>query len=241
MKTVHEVSRLTGVSVRALHYYDQIGLLKPTEVTAAGYRLYGAAALTRLHAILLFRELRFPLSEIRRILDTPGFNPQEALREQITMLEMQRDRLDAVIAQARQLEQNGGITLDFSAFDQTKQQQYADEAKRRWGSTDAYREYETRTIGKQPADMQAAGEGLMTIFAEFGAIRHLQPDCAEAQELVGRLQSYITDHFYTCTKEILHGLGQMYASGGDMTDNIDKAGGNGTATFAARAIAVYCR
>lgn len=241
MKTVHEVSRLTGVSVRALHYYDQIGLLKPTGTTAAGYRLYGAEALMRLHAILLFRELRFPLSEIRRILDTPGFSPQDALREQIALLEMQRDRLNAVIAQARQLEQNGGLTLDFSTFDQTKQQQYADEAKRRWGATDAYREYETRTRDRHPDEMQAAGDGLMAIFAEFGAIRHMQPNCAEAQALAAKLQRYITDHFYTCTNDMLRGLGQMYAAGGDMTDNIDKAGGKGTADFASQAIAIYCK
>ena len=241
MMTVAEMSRLTGVSVRTLHHYDSIGLLKPDQVTEAGYRLYGDEALRRLRSILLLREVQFPLREIKAILDRPGYDARAALPEQIRLLEMQRDRLNAVIAQARQLEQNGGLTLDFSTFDQTKQQQYADEAKRRWGATDAYREYETRTRDRHPDEMQAAGDGLMAIFAEFGAIRHMQSHCAEAQALTGKLQRYITDHFYTCTNDILRGLGQMYAAGGDMTDNIDKAGGKGTADFASQAIAVYCK
>ena len=88
MRTVKEVSRLTGVSVRTLHHYDAIGLLKPTEVTRAGYRLYDDTALSRLQSILLFRELQFPLKEIKAILDSPDFDPEEALTQQIKLLEM---------------------------------------------------------------------------------------------------------------------------------------------------------
>ena len=94
MKTVKEVSRLTGVSVRALHHYDAIGLLKPTRVTEAGYRLYDEESLQRLQTILLFRELQFPLKEIKEILDSPGFDPIPALEQQIKMLELQRRHLD---------------------------------------------------------------------------------------------------------------------------------------------------
>ena len=86
MKTVKEVSRLSGVSVRTLHHYDAIGLLKPTRVTEAGYRLYDDTALARLQAILLFRELQFPLKEIKAILDSPNFDQQEALAQQIRIL-----------------------------------------------------------------------------------------------------------------------------------------------------------
>ena len=80
MKTVNEVSKLTGVSVRTLHHYDAIGLLKPTQVTEAGYRLYDDTALARLQTILLFRELQFPLKEIKSILDSPDFNREQALK-----------------------------------------------------------------------------------------------------------------------------------------------------------------
>ena len=81
----------------------------------------------------------------------------------------------------------------------------------------------------------------MAIFAELGDVRHLPPEGPEDQALAAKLQDYITRHFYTCTPQILRGLGQMYAAGGEMTDNIDAAGGPGTADFAARAIDVFCR
>lgn len=91
MRTVNEVSKLTGVSIRTLHYYDTIGLLKPTDVTESGYRLYDDIALERLQSILLFRELGFPLKEIKVILDSPDFDRSKALEQQITLLEMKRE------------------------------------------------------------------------------------------------------------------------------------------------------
>ena len=101
MMTVHEVSELTGVSVRALHHYDQLGLLKPAEVTEAGYRLYDEDSLTRLQSILLFRELQFPLKDIGAILDSPSFDRNKALDQQIRLLELQKEHLDNLIDLAR--------------------------------------------------------------------------------------------------------------------------------------------
>lgn len=103
MKTVKEISKLTGISVRTLHYYDEINLLKPTQTTDAGYRLYDDTALQRLHSILLFRELQFPLKEIKTILDSPDFDTRSALKEQIKLLELQRNRLDEIISSANKL------------------------------------------------------------------------------------------------------------------------------------------
>ena len=140
MKTVKEVSKLTGVSVRTLHHYDAIGLLPPTRVTEAGYRLYDDAALTRLQNILLFRQLQFPLKDIKQILDSPGFDPMEALAQQIQLLELQRQHLDNLIAHARQIQETGVITMDFSQFDTTELDSYAAQAKEKWGHTDAYKE-----------------------------------------------------------------------------------------------------
>lgn len=241
MKTVKEVSRLTGVSVRALHHYDAIGLLKPTQVTEAGYRLYDDTALRRLQTILLFRELQFPLKEIKEILDSPGFDPKEALAQQIHLLELQRQHLDALISHARQIQKTGVMNMDFSAFDTTEMDKYAAEAKARWGKTEAYKEFAQKTAGQTPEQMKAAGDALMALFAQFGAIRHTSPASGEAQALVAKLQGFITEHYYTCTKQILRGLGQMYIAGDSMTENIDNAGGKGTAEFAHQAIEVYCQ
>ena len=241
MKTVREVSHLTGVSVRTLHHYDAIGLLKPTRVTEAGYRLYDDEALRRLQSILLLRELQFPLKEIKEILDSPGFDPMEALAQQIQLLELQRQHLDDLIAHARQIQKTGVMDMNFKPYDTSKMDEYAAQAKARWGKTDAYREFEQKTAGQTKQQMQSTGDALMDIFAEIGAIRNGSPASSEAQALVAKLQAYITDNYYTCTKQILRGLGQMYIAGDSMTDNINKAGGDGTAEFAHQAIEIYCK
>ena len=238
MRTVKEVSNLTGVSVRTLHHYDEIGLLKPAKVTEAGYRLYDDAALRRLHAILLLKELQFPLKEIRKILDNPGFDPMEALQQQIELLELQKQHLEVLIAHAREIQKTGVIPMDYTAFNTEKIDRYAKEAKAKWGNTEAYKEFETKTAGK---DMQETGDKLMDIFRQFGEVRHLSPACAEAQALVAKLQEFITANYYNCTTEILFGLGQMYAAPGEMNENIDKAGGAGTGVFARDAITIYCK
>lgn len=241
MKTVKEVSLLTGVSVRALHHYDAIGLLKPTRVTEAGYRLYDDTALRRLQTILLFRQLQFPLKEIREILDSPGFDPMEALTQQIHLLELQRKHLDNLISHARKIQTTGVFSMDFSTFDTTELDQYTAEAKARWGKTKAWQEYEQKAAGQTAEQKQSTGDALMDIFARFGKIRHLSPESQEAQELVASLQDFITRHYYTCTKPILQGLGHLYIAGDSMTENIDKAGGEGTARFAHDAIEIFCR
>ena len=241
MKTVKEVSQFTGVSVRTLHHYDAIGLLEPTQVTAAGYRLNDDTALRRLQTILLFRELQFPLKEIKQILDSPGFDPKEALAQQIHLLELQRQHLDTLISHARKIQMTGVTLMDFSPFDRSELEEYSAQAKAKWGKTEAYKEFEQKTAGQTPAQMQDTGDALMDIFAQIGAIRHTSPASGEAQALVAKLQNFITDHYYTCTKQILLGLGQMYIAGDSMTENIDKAGGEGTAAFAHQAIEIYCK
>ena len=129
MKTVKEVSKLAGVSVRTLHYYDTIGLLKPTEVTGAGYRLYDDTALERLQAILLFRELEFPLEEIKNIMDSSGFDRRKALEQQIKLLELKREHLDNLINFARGIKATGVRNLSFKAFDTSKIDEYARKTK----------------------------------------------------------------------------------------------------------------
>ena len=242
MMTVREVSELTGVSVRALHHYDELGLLKPTAVTEAGYRLYDESSLVRLQSILLFRELQFPLKDIGAILDSPSFDRNKALDQQIRLLELQKEHLDNLIDLARGMKLVGVKRMtDFTAFDTKKIDDYAREAKASWGQTKEWKEYEQKAQGRTREDNAALARGMMDIFAEFGAIRDTDPAAPEAQALVQKLQSYITEHYYTCSNEILLSLSKMYDGGGTMTESIDKVGGPGTGDFAARAIAVHCR
>lgn len=242
MMTVHEVSKLTGVSVRALHHYDKLGLLKPVAMTEAGYRLYDEGSLVRLQSILLFRELQFPLKDIGAILDSPTFDRNRALDQQIKLLELKREHLENLIDLAKGIKGMGVKPLtDFKAFDTRKIDEYAREAKASWGQTPEWKEYEQKSKGRTKEQTAAISEGMMDIFRAFGAIRDTDPASEEAQALVNRLQSYITEHFYTCSDKILLGLSKMYGGGGSMTENIDTVGGPGTGEFAQAAVEAHCK
>ena len=236
MMTVHEVSKISGVSIRALHHYDHIGLLPATEVTEAGYRLYDETALERLQHILLFKELKFSLKDIKEILDSPDFDRSKALEQQIHLLELQKEHLENLIDLARGIKMIGVKHMSFDAFDTRKIDEYAAQAKASWGKTDAYKEFEKKSAGRSKETQQKLNVEMMNIFAEIGKIRDKAPDSEEAIALAKKLQDHITENYYTCTDEILQGLGAMYAGGGDFTTNIDKVGGEGTAVFAYEAI-----
>lgn len=130
--------------------------------------------------------------------------------------------------------------MDFSAFDKRKIEAYAKQAKEQWGNTAAYEESVQKAAGRNSREEQAVMENFMQIFAEFGKHKDAAPESAAVQGLVKKLQDYITEHFYQCSKDILRGLGQMYAENGEFAANIDGAGGSGTAAFAAEAIRIYC-
>ena len=241
MMTVNEVSKLTGVSIRTLQYYDKIGLLHPASYTEAGYRLYDDAALETLQQILLFRELEFPLKDIKEIISSQDFDRSKALEQQIELLKLKKEHIENLIDLALGIKAIGVKPLKFDAFDTRKIDEYAAQAKAAWGTTPAYKEYEEKSKGRTKEDNLKIHQGMIDIFGEFGQIRNTDPASEEAQEMVKKLQDYITEHMYTCTKEILSGLGMMYGGGGDFTTNIDKMGGEGTAEFASRAIEIYCR
>lgn len=241
MMTVNEVSKLTGVSIRTLQYYDTIGLLPPTEYTEAGYRLYDDTAMERLQQILLFRELEFPLKEIKRIIDSPDFNRNKALEQQMKLLTMKKEHLEGLISFARKIKETGVNKMNFQVFDTTKMDEYTKKAKEQWGQTAEYKEYEEKTSKQSPEAQKQALQNFMLIFVEFGKMIDKKPEDSNVQLKVKVLQDYITDHFYKCSNEILKGLGEMYASGGEFTENIDKAAGDGTAVFVAKAIDIYCK
>lgn len=239
LMSIGELSALTHVSIRTLRHYDRIGLLKPACVTEAGYRQYDQAAVERLHTILLFRELEFPLADIKRIIDAPDFNPIDALDRQITLLTIRREHIENLILLAKGMKLKGLNHMDFSAFDSRKIDDYAAQAKAAWSNTDAWKEYESR--GNTREQNQASGEAMMALFTDFGKRRDIDPACDEAQAMVLQLRDFITANFYTCTTPVLRGLADMYDGGGDFTRNIDKAGGPGTAAFLASAMRIYCQ
>lgn len=240
---INEVARLTGVTVRTLHYYDEIGLLKPSAITQTGYRLYDDGALDTLQQILFFRELDFPLNDIKEIMTNPHYNKAEALAKHRELLLQKRDRLNGLIDL---LDNNmkGDKDMSFKQFDmaeiEANKKKYAAEVKERWGNSDAYAESEKKTSSYDEAQWKVlSGEGT-AILHEFGENRSALPDSKEAQILVKKWQDYITANFYTCTKEILSCLGLMYIGDERFTKNIDQSG-DGTAAFMAAAIEVYCR
>lgn len=241
MLTVNEVSKLAGVSVRTLHYYDKIGLLGPTNLTESGYRLYDDTALERLQNILLFRELQFPLKEIKAILDSPNFDREKALEQQIGLLELKKEHIENLIDLARGIKLVGvRPMIDFTAFDTSKIDEYAKQAKESYGNTEAYREFEKKSANRTGEEWTLISAKFMGLFAELGTMRECSPEEERVQAQVEKLRAFITEHYYNCTIEIFGGLGKMYNGGGSMSENIDRVGGAGTAELADKAIRVYC-
>ena len=241
MKTVTDIAKITGVSVRTLHHYDAIGLLKPTEVTEAGYRLYDDAALERLYLILLFRELEFPLKEIQGILDAPDFDRNRILERQVELLKAKANHLQTLIHLANGIKLIGVKHLEFNNWNPKKIDEYQAQAETLYGRTEAWQEYTQKAKNRTKEQNKNINDKVMDFFVELGKIKHLPADSMEAQTWVKELQTFFTENFYTCTPQILKGLGEMYAGGGSMTENIDAAGGKGTGAFALEAIKIYCK
>ena len=241
MMTVNDVSKFTGVSIRTLQYYDNIGLLPPTEYTEVRYRLYDDTAMERLQQILLFKELEFSLKEIKYIMDSPDFDRNKALEQQIKMLTMKKEHIEGLIEFARKIKITGVDKMDFNVFDTTKMDEYTKKAKEQWGHTDEFKEYGEKSGKQSPEVQRKAWQNLMLIYVEFGKMIDKAPIDSDVQLKVKELQNYISQHFYKCSDEILIDLGKMYSSGGEFTENIDKAAGLGTAAFVAKAIEIYCK
>ena len=240
---IKEFAKLTGVSVRTLHYYDEIGLLKPALVDAQnGYRFYDENSLLRMQEILFYRELDFPLKSILEILSSPDYDKQKAFSEQRKLLELKKKRLERII-DALDGATKGKITM--TAFDnsdyETARKQYEVEAKQLWGETGAYKEHAEKTAKYTKDKWQAVNDGLMVIFTKFAEcmINEHTTDSDEAQALVIELKDYITENYYTCTNQILAGLGQMYVADERFKVGIDKHN-PGTAEFVREAIEIYC-
>lgn len=234
---IKEFAEQIGVSVRTLHYYDEIGLLKPSEVDAQnGYRFYDESSLERMQEILFYRELDFSLRTIAQILSSPDYDKQQALTRQRKLLLAKKERLERLIDALDSLEKGEGFMKPNNEYEDLKNK-YAEEVRQRWGSTDAYKESQQRNT-----DFSQAASLLDAVFEEFAELDRsgISPDDEAAKIQVEKLQRCITDNFYTCTNEILAGLGQMYVADVRFKNYIDKHG-EGTAEFVSQCIKSYCK
>ena len=236
---IKEFAKLSGTSVRTLHYYDEIGLLPPAFVErTTGYRYYDENSLLRMQEILFYRELDFPLKSIGEILSSPDHDTRRSLEEQKKLLTLKKERLERLIASIDAAMKGDNI---MEAFDNSEFEAYKAEAQEKWGKTDVYKEHTEKTKHYSQEKWNGLAEGMDRIMAQFAACMKAgnAPASAEAQSLVKTLQEYITANYYHCTKEILAGLGQMYVADERFQNNIDKHG-KGTAAFIRDAIQVYC-
>ena len=237
---IKEFAELTGVSVRTLHYYDEIGLLMPAYVDRfTGYRYYDKNSLLRMQEILFYRELDFPLKNIEEILSSPNYDKNKALKEQKHLLTLKKERLERLISAI-----DGAVKGEdvMKAFDNSEFEKHKAEAKEKWGKTDAYKEHAERTKNYSKQKWNDLAERMDHIMAEFAVCmrKDKTPDSAEVQNLVKMLQDHISENYYLCTNQILAGLGQMYVADERFKSNIDKHT-DGTAAFICEAIEIYCR
>ncbi|MEW5848055.1 MAG: MerR family transcriptional regulator [Myxococcota bacterium] len=240
--TVKAVSKLAGVSVRTLHHYDAIGLLKPAQVSGAGYRLYSDDDLQRLQQILFFRELEFSLQEVADIMNDPTFDRRQALLNHKHALMARQQEL-------RQLIKTIDRTLDslerntpmkdkemFEGFDPSK---YEEEAKQRWGNTPAWKESQRRTKKYTKEDWAAIKQEASEITNGIASRMDRGPSDPEVQQYVQRFHQHINDRYYTCPAEMFRGLGDMYVQDERFTANYERIK-PGLAQFMRSAMHVYC-
>ena len=236
---IKEFAQFTGVSVRTLHYYDEIGLLVPAYVEkSTGYRYYDEACLIRMQEILFYRELDFSLKDIGDILSSPNYDKSNALKEQKQLLILKKERLERLIGAIDDAMKGENV---MKAFDNSQFEKYKAEAKEKWGKTDAYKEHSEKTKDYSKDKWNNLADDMNEIMAEFAVCMKNgnEADSDAAQELVKTLQNHITENYYNCTNPILSGLGMMYVGDERFKNNIDKHG-DGTAQFICDAITIYC-
>jgi DNA-binding transcriptional MerR regulator len=246
---VREIAEMVGISIRTLHYYDQIGLLKPESISPTGYRLYTDHDLEKLQQILFFKELGFSLQETGNIINKPDFDRTQALKTHKELLTEKRKRLEALIKSVEKTIQSieGGSTMDqkemFEAFDMSEiekhKEKYAEETKQHYGQTDAYMESQKKTANYTKEDWAAIMKRRDELYTRIASLMDMGPANPQVQETVAQCRQHITDNFYNCTPEIFRGLGDLYVNDERFTANIDKIK-TGLAKFLREAMHIYC-
>ncbi len=248
---IHEIARAAGISVRTLHHYDAIGLLRPNDRLDNGYRSYAREDAERLQQILFYRELGFSLAAIRSMLSAPDFDRAAALRAQAEEMERLAGRYRRLAKLARETltHLEGGIAMSekdmLAGFDYESmmehQKKHEGEAEQRWGNTEAYRQSASRAKRYRKEDWERIGarqeENLRDLIACYrGGEPH---DGPRAAAVCAKAQSIISENFYDCTDEIFSGLGEMYVADERFTAYYDKHE-PGLAAYYSRAIQSYC-
>lgn len=240
--TVKQLADAAGVSVRTLHYYDEIGLLAPSTVRENGYRVYGEEAVLRLQQILFFRELDFSLNEIRDMLDRPGFDIVAALQLQREALQTRVARLsgliDTIDNTMRHLKGEIAMSADqlFAGFDEAKQAQYEEEIRAQYGST--LLDESRRNWGRYTkADKERIMQEGSAIYTELAGMVERDPASPEVQAVMARWHQHLR-YFYEPPREVLRGLGEMYAGHPDFIANFQRIHPD-LPEFLRRATAIY--
>lgn len=240
---VNEVAALSGVTVRALHHYDELGLLPPSGRSAAGYRLYSDDDLLRLQQILIGRELGLSLEAIRRSLDDPRFDRRAALLAQRTELAARAQRteamlraIDAALAALDETQRKEGAMVDFKKiFDGFDPAEHEEETRQRWGHTDAYQASAQRAKSYTEADWIGIRDEQGAIYAEALALltAGVAPDDARAMDVAERHRLSFDRWFYPCSHRMHASLADMWEADVRFKDNIDKHGAGLTQFLAA--------
>ena len=228
--TVGEVAKLAHVSVRTLHHYDETGLLRPSERSEAGYRLYTLDDLERLQQVLFYKELGFTLDEIRDLMDDPSFDRREALGIQRELIAEQALRLEAMLGLIDKTlaSLEGGIRMSkeemFDVFGDFDPTQYEGEVKERWGDTDAYKESARRTARYTKQDWERFKAESESINLAIVALMDegVPPTDPRAMDAVERHRLQIDQWFYPCSREMHANLGEMYIADPRFTATYEK-------------------
>ena len=247
MYKINEVSKLTGVSIRMLHHYDKIGLLSPRKRTDSNYRIYNDDDISRLYQILLFKELEFPLRDIKQILDDKDFDKEQALKLQRNLIFEKKKRLERILESIDNTIENLGEESmnknNFKAFNyedvKKHQEKYKEETEKRYGKSNAYKESQEKTSKYSKNEWDNIMEDASLIYEELAKLMDKDPADENVQELIEKWRNHITTNFYNCTIEIFRGLALMYVGDERFTKNIDKYG-EGLAQFMSDAMNIYC-
>ena len=242
--TTRQLAVIAGVSARTLHYYDEIGLLKPQRNPANGYRLYDRPAVLRLQQILFLRELGFSLEAVKSVIDQPNFDLLAALEQHRLELQERRKKLSILLGTVDRtiLHLKGKIEMEpkdyFAGFSEEKQKEYEEEARRRYGDVNVNESQ--KRWGSYSADQkQKILEEGGAIYQDLAAAIPLGPASMQAQEGIARWHANIR-YFYEPTKEILLGLGDLYNEDPEFNATFHKID-PGLAAFMREAIKVYCK
>jgi len=238
---IKEVSNLANISIRTLHYYDEINLLKPNSFDSSGYRNYDEKNLEKLHKIMFLKEMDFSLLEIKEILNNDDYIPIFRNKKQILIAK--KNRLERIINSIDKY-LKGDLQMDFDIFDMSEiedaKNKYEKETQEKWGNTLAYKQSEEKTNSYSKKQWEIIINENKEIFNAFASIKELNPTCTQAQLLVEKWEKFINKYYYDCDKEMLNNLASLYIEDERFKNNIDKYG-KGTALFISQAIKFYCK